>query len=121
MGGNPIREAVQEMFSLFTGPEPYALYLYYLKTREEPNMAYARMRQEEIWVTKLAYLDRKMAEFMDRRERVQGRLDELRAKGEVSVKRIETKIVEYENRLKFMNVELAKRSKENVVDMGELD
>ena len=84
-------------------------------------MAYARMRQEEIWVNKLAYLDRKLSEFMERRECVQGKLDELRAKGEVSVKKIQSKIEEFETRIKFMNVELAKRDKVNVVDMGELD
>ena len=84
-------------------------------------MAYARMRQEEIWVNKLAYLDRKLSEFMERREMIQGKLDEIRAKGEVSIKKIESKIEEFQTRIKFMNVELQKRNKENVVDMGELD
>ena len=84
-------------------------------------MAYARMRQEEIWVNKLAYLDRKLSEFMERREMIQGKLDEIRAKGEVSIKKIESKIEEFQTRIKFMNVELQKRNKENVVDMGELE
>lgn len=84
-------------------------------------MAYARMKQEEIWVNKLAYLDRKLSEFMERREIVQGKLDELRTKGEVSTKRIESKIVEFQDRIKFMQEELGKRGKENIVDMGELD
>ncbi len=84
-------------------------------------MAYARMRQEEIWANKVAYLDRKLNEFMERREIMQGKLDELRAKGEVSVKKIQGKIEEFQNRIKFMNEELTKRSAVNVVDMGELD